>query len=79
MIWAAAIGLLVGVAIGVFIMCLCHVSADGGQDRAFSSERRALELAIALRRLLGAVQYHIEQDDGMHELARAMSHAAEVL
>ena len=88
MIWAVAIGLLVGTAIGVFLMCLCHVSADGGdrvprpgphgvsgQDR----EVRILVLRMALRRLLAAVQYHIEQDDGMQELAVAMSHAAEVL
>ena len=88
MIWAAAIGLLVGTWLGVFLMCLCHVSADGGdrvprpgphgvsgQDR----EVRILVLRMALRRLLGAVQYHIEQDDGMQELAGAMSHAAEVL
>ena len=49
-------------------------TADGG-DR----EVHILVLRMALRRLLGAVQYHIEQDDGMQELAGAMSHAAEVL
>ena len=88
MIWAAAIGLLVGTAIGVFLMCLCHVSADGGdrvprpgphgvsgQDR----EVRVLVLAIALRRLLRAVQGYIETGDGFGELAGAMSNAAEVL
>ena len=83
MIWAAAIGAfvgtVVGVAIGVFIMCLCNVAADGGQDRAFASERRALELSIALRRLLAAVQGYVESGDGMQELAVAMSNAAEVL
>ena len=77
MIWAAAIGLLVGVAIGVFLMALCNVASVS--DRAFASERRALELSIALRGLLQATQGYVESGDGMQELAGAMSHAAEVL
>jgi len=74
MIWAAAIGLLVGVAIGVFLMCLCNVASDGG-DR----EVRIMMLRMALRRLLAAVQGYVESDDGFDILAGAMSNAAQVL
>ena len=54
------------------------VLANRTADRE-DREVRTLVLRMALRRLLAAVQYHIEQDDGMQELAGAMSHAAEVL
>jgi len=40
---------------------------------------RALELAIALRRLLAAAQGYTETGDGFGILAVAMSNAAEVL
>ena len=80
MIWAAlAIGLFAGTGLGVFMMCLCNVAADGGQDRAFVSECQALELSVALRELLRAAQGYVETGDGFGILAVAMSHAAEVL
>ena len=81
MIWAAAIGAfvgtVVGTAIGVFLMCLCNVASD--TERAFTFDGRSLALAVALRRLLAAVQGYVESGDGFEELAIAMSNAAEVL
>ncbi len=80
MIWAVlAIGLFAGTGLGVFMMCLCNVAADGGQDRAFVSECQALELSVALRRLLQATQGYVESGDGFDILAGAMSNAAKVL
>ena len=76
-IWLYILSLMGATSLGIFLMALCNVASV--DDRAFVSERRALDLAIALRRLLAAVQYHIEQDDGMQELAGAISNAAEVL
>ncbi|HUW08824.1 MAG TPA: DUF3789 domain-containing protein [Anaerolineae bacterium] len=76
--WAGvALGLLIGTSLGVFLMCLCNVASD--TERAFTFDGRSLELSIALRRLLAAVQGYVESGDGMQELAVAMSNAAEVL
>ena len=74
MIWVAAIGLLVGTGLGVVIMCVFNVSADGG-DR----EVRILMLRMALRKLYAAVRFQLEGDDDPLPLAEAMSNAKDVL
>ena len=76
-IWLYILSLMGATGLGVFLMCLCNVASD--TERAFTFDGRALDLAIALRRLLRAVQGYIETGDGFEELAGAMSNAAEVL
>jgi len=77
MIWAALGGLVVGISLGVFLMCAFNLASVN--DRAMAAASRALELAIALRRLLAAAQGYTETGDGFGILAVAMSNAAEVL
>ena len=76
--WAgAALGLLIGTTFGVLIMCAFNLASVN--DRAMAAACRALELTIALRRLLVAAQGYTETGDGFDILAVAMSNAAEVL
>ena len=76
-IWLYILSLMGATSLGIFLMCLCNVASVS--DRAFASERRALELSIALRGLLQATQGYVESGEGFEAMAGAMSHAAEVL
>ena len=76
-IWLYILSLMGATSLGVILMCAFNVASD--TERAFTFDGRALELTVALRRLLVAVQGYVESGDGFEELAIAMSNAAEVL
>ena len=76
-IWLYILSLMGATSLGVFLMCLCNVASD--TERAFTFDGRSLALAVALRRLLAAVQGYVESGDGFEALSEAMSNAAEVL
>ena len=76
-IWLYILSLMGATSLGVFLMCLCNVASD--TERAFTFDGRALELSIALRRLLQTTQAYVESGEGFEAMAGAMSHAAEVL
>jgi len=76
-IWLYILSLMGATSLGVILMCAFNVASVN--DRAMAAACRALELAVALRRLLVAVQSYVESGDGFEELAVAMSNAAEVL
>ena len=76
MIWVA-LALLVGTGLGVLMMCVFNVSSDG--DRYFILERRALDLAIALRELLGTVRACQGGTCDVNVLGDALARADDVL
>ena len=78
MMWVTlAIGLFVGVPLGVILMCLFNVSS--GRARVTTYQHEAQLLAGALSKLMAAVGIHLRTGGDVVNLQDALRYATETM